>query len=102
MGDTQQREISGLRLECADQRVQIKQIQDHSATRERTYNVLTAALDLTKKRLAMTQQAFNDAITTVDHYWSFDEHQMHTHSWHSKQDCLGLLRALAKDINAET
>ena len=29
-----------------------------------------------------------DFIKIVDKYWSFDDNQCHTHTWHDKQDCL--------------
>lgn len=31
--------------------------------------------------------AIDNMVETVDRYWSFD-HQQHTHTWHTKMDCL--------------
>lgn len=31
-------------------------------------------------------------IDTIRKYWSFDEHQQHTHSWHSREDCIEEIR----------
>jgi len=34
------------------------------------------------------EQIVKDIRELVDKYWSFDNNQIHTHSWHDKQDCL--------------
>jgi hypothetical protein len=46
-----------------------------------------------------------ELLTELDQWWSFDNAQQHTHSWHDKQDFLERWRAKAAeggDGNAET
>ena len=31
----------------------------------------------------------------VERYWTFDDGQQHTHSWHDKQDCFDAIEATA-------
>ena len=37
----------------------------------------------------------------INKYWTFDENQHHTHTWHEKQDCLKDISKISERIKIE-
>ena len=42
----------------------------------------------------INKDAFSRVIDLINRYWTFDDNQRHTHTWHDKQDCIDDLRKL--------
>ena len=39
------------------------------------------------------------AAALVEKFWTFDNNQQHTHTWHCKQDCLDAIREPVKETD---
>lgn len=44
----------------------------------------------------ITEDVEKAVVSIINRHWSFDPNQVHTHSWHGKQDCLEEIRAYFK------
>ena len=68
MGEYQQREIVRLRADLKDM----------------------------EQQLATLRTKVAETAKIVDRYWTFNDNQQHTHTWHDKQDALAAIRAEIK------
>ena len=49
-----------------------------------------AACDVAEAYLAAERKmaAMEEALKLVRDYWTFDNHQHHTHTWHDREECM--------------
>lgn len=51
---------------------------------------LIARIESDAKRIEELRQFIEDRVGSLRNWWSFDEAQQHTHSWHSREDYIEL------------
>lgn len=53
--------------------------------------------DLESYEKSVERAVLRKVARELDKWWGFDHHQVHSHTWHDKQDFLEMLRAAASE-----
>ena len=59
-------------------------------------NRVAAEVERMKGDLAALRAKMAETAKIVDRYWTFNDNQQHTHTWHDKQDALAAIRKETK------